>query len=63
MAMDLVAAEAAVKADIKTAMAVAYGQPEATYDEFAGILAGSVTLLLQHVLDNAETSVDAEAIL
>ena len=64
MAMNKAQAKTDVVAAIKTAFNSAYGEPEASYDEFANIMADTIVdIIIQHILDNAETSVDAESIL
>lgn len=64
MAMNKTQVVAASKAAIKTAMATAYSESEATYDEFAGIMADSIVdIIIQHILDNAETDPSGEGIL
>ena len=55
MASNVAGTNATVKAAIKTAMASAYGEPEATYDEFAGILADAISdSILNEIKDNAD---------
>lgn len=64
MAMNKANCNAAVKAAIKTAMSSEYGEPESTYDDFAGILADGISdTIIQHILDNAETDPSGEGIL
>ena len=55
MAITVATVQAAVKAALKTAMATAYGQPEATYDQFAGILADNIVpAILNEIKNNAD---------
>jgi len=55
MAINVTTTTATVKAALKTAMAAAYGSPEATYDEFAGIMADAVVpAILNEIKTNAD---------
>lgn len=55
MAITVSTIQSNVKAALKTAMNVAYGEPEAAYDEFAGILADAIVpAILDEVKDNAD---------
>jgi len=56
------AAIASAKANIKTAMATAYGEPEATYDEFAGIIANGVGEAIEDALTEIKTNADVTGV-
>lgn len=63
MAMNLITAKTEIVAVVKTAAQAKWGRTEADYQDFAEVVADAVARGLQHVLDNAKTSVDAEDIL
>ena len=55
MAINVTTIQANAKAALKTAMSLAYGEPEAAYDEFAGILADNIVpAILDEIKDNAD---------
>lgn len=63
MAMNLITAKTEIVAVVKTASQAKWGRTEADYQDFAEVIADAVVQGLQHILDNAETSEDAESIL
>jgi len=69
MAMNLTAAKAAIEAAIKTEAVAQYpttpngDTTEADFAPLAELISVGVVAALQHILDNAETETDGEAIL
>ena len=55
MAIDIAAVKATAKAALKTSMSSALGEPEATYDQVAGLFTESVIdAILTEIKDNAD---------
>ena len=55
MAINIIKVQSDVRTAIKTAMSVAYGEPEPNYDAFAGVLADSIVpAILNEIKNNAD---------
>ena len=63
MAMNLATAKTDIVAIVKTAAQGKWARTEDDYEDFAEVIADAVVQGLQHILDYAETSEDAEGIL